>query len=389
MTRTVEPPVMDWIHTAEQEDLRATVRRFLTDTTPLTEVRRLTETEIGYDPAVWARMADDLGLPGLVVGESYGGVGLGPVELALVMEEMGRALLPSPFLAGAVLAAGTLLACDDEAARRDLLPGIVSGRTLATLAPADARGGWDPGEATVRARPADAGPGYVLDGSAAFVLYGHVADLVLVPARTGAGVSLFAVDTRAPGVVRTRMTTLDRTRPQARIELAGTPGRLIGAEGAAEGPLARAVDQATVALAAEQIGGANRCLETSIAYAKERVQFGRPIGSFQAIKHTLADLFVEIELASAAVQHAGWVAAHAPDELPAAAALAKAYASDAYWTTAVATVHVHGGIGFTWEHDTHLYYKRAKAGQVQLGEPARLRERLASAIGLSPDATGA
>ncbi|MEV0084755.1 acyl-CoA dehydrogenase family protein [Saccharopolyspora sp. NPDC050642] len=371
----------DWLHSDEQEELQRTVRRFLQNTCPTTEVRRIMETDLGHDPAVWARMADELGLQGLMIPEEYGGVGLGAVELALVMEEMGRALLPAPFLASSVLAAGALLASDDEAAKRNLLPGIASGRSIATVAPVDDRGGWGPDGARIQARRR--GSGFALDGVVTFVLDGHVADLVLVPARTDNGVSLFAVTADGPGVTRTRSTTLDRTRPQARIELAGTPASLIGVEGTATSWLARAVDRAAVALAAEQIGGARHCLEASIGYAKERVQFGRPIGSFQAVKHALADLFIEIELASAAVQHAAWAAEHASGELPAAAALAKAYASDAYWHTAVANVHVHGGIGFTWEHDAHLYFKRAKSSQVQLGEPAVLRERLAREIGLA------
>jgi alkylation response protein AidB-like acyl-CoA dehydrogenase len=215
-----------------------------------------------------------------------------------------------------------------------------------------------------------------------FVLDGHVANLLVVAARTPAGLGLFAVEGDAPGLTRTPLATMDQTRKQARLELAGTPGRLIGADGGASAGLSRTLDLAAVALAAEQVGGAQRCLDMSVEYAKERVQFGRPIGSFQAIKHKCADMLLEVESAKSAAYYAGWAAAESSDELPVVASLAKAYCSDAYFHAAAENIQIHGGIGFTWEHDAHLYFKRAKSSELLLGDPTYHRELLAQRIGL-------
>jgi alkylation response protein AidB-like acyl-CoA dehydrogenase len=364
----------------EQEELRRSVRRFLDDKSPIPEVRRLMETTDGYDPAVWGQMGTQLGLQGLAIPEEYGGSGFTYVELIVVLEEMGRSLLCAPYFATIALAANAILTSGDDAAKKELLPGVATGDTVATLAFTEDNGRWDEGGiATTATR---AGDGWTLDGHKMFVLDGHVANLLVVAARTSAGLSLFAVEGTAPGLSRTPLATMDQTRKQARLELAGVPGRLIGTDGGASAGLSRTLDLAAVALAAEQVGGAQRCLDMSVEYAKERVQFGRPIGSFQAIKHKCADMLLEVESAKSAAYYAGWAAADSSDELPVVASLAKAYCSDAYFHAAAENIQIHGGIGFTWEHDAHLYFKRAKSSELLLGDPTYHRELLAQRIGL-------
>jgi alkylation response protein AidB-like acyl-CoA dehydrogenase len=364
----------------EQEELRKSVRRFLDDKSPEAEVRRLMETTDGYDPAVWSQMAQQLGLQGLAVPEEFGGSGYTYVELIVVLEEMGRALLCAPYFSSVALAANALLTSGDDGAKKDYLPGIASGETIATLALTEPAGRWD--EAGVTMAATGSGDSWALDGAKSFVIDGHTAGLILVPARTRGGVSLFAVAGDAPGLTRTPLATMDQTRKQAKLEFAGTPARLVGAEGGAWPGLSKTLDLAAVALAAEQVGGAQRVLDMSVEYAKVRVQFGRPIGSFQAIKHKCADMLLEVESAKSAAYYAGWAAAEDSDELPVVASLAKAYCSDAYFHAAAENIQIHGGIGFTWEHPAHLYFKRAKSSELYLGDPTYHRELLAQRIGL-------
>jgi alkylation response protein AidB-like acyl-CoA dehydrogenase len=363
----------------EQEELRKSVRRFLEDKSPESEVRRLMETTEGYDTAVWNQMGQQLGLQGLSIPEEYGGSGYSYVELIIVLEEMGRALLAAPYFS-TVLAANALLTSGDDAAKKELLPGIAAGDTIATLALTEDSGRWDLDGIQLQATKS--GDGYTLDGHKMFVLDGHTANLIIVAARTGDGVSLFAVEGDASGLTRTPLATMDQTRKQARLEFAGTPARLIGSEGGAAAGLQKTLDLAAVALAAESVGGAQKCLEMSVEYAKVRVQFGRPIGSFQAIKHKCADMLLEVESAKSAAYYAGWAAADDNDELPVVASLAKAYCSDAYFHAAAENIQIHGGIGFTWEHPAHLYFKRAKSSELLLGDPTYHRELLAQRIGL-------
>jgi alkylation response protein AidB-like acyl-CoA dehydrogenase len=365
--------------TAEQEELRRSVRRFLDDTSPMGEVRRLMDTEEGCDPAVWRRMAD-LGLQGIHVPEALGGAGLGQVELSVVLEELGRTLACPPYFSTVGLAVNALLTSGDEAAQRDLLPRLAAGEATATLAVLEPAGTWDLDALGTRARRD--GAGWVVDGVKAFVVDGHTADVVLVAARAPGGLSVFAVEGGAPGLERLPVPQLDQTRKLARLELSSTPARLVGEEGSAGGWLPRALDLAAVALASEQVGGAQRCLELSVDYAKSRHQFGRPIGSFQAIKHRCADMLLRVESARAAAYYAAWAAAEDAEELPAVASLARAYCSEAYSWVAGETIQVHGGIGFTWEHDAHLYFKRAKASELLLGDPAHHRELLLRRIGI-------
>jgi alkylation response protein AidB-like acyl-CoA dehydrogenase len=338
------------------------------------------ETTEGYDPAVWSQMAQQLGLQGLIIPEEYGGSGYTYVELIVVLEEMGRALLCAPYYASIALAVNTLLASGDDNAKKEFLPGLASGETIATVALAEDSGRWD--EAGITLTATRAGDGWTLDGHKSFVLDGHTANLLIVPGRTDAGISLFAVDGSASGLTRTPLSTMDQTRKQARLEFAGTPGRLIGEDGGGWTTLSRVLDLGAVALAAEQVGGAQKCLDMSVEYAKVRVQFGRPIGSFQAIKHKCADMLLEVESAKSAAYYAGWAAAEDSEELPTVACLAKAYCSDAYFHAAAENIQIHGGIGFTWEHDAHLYFKRAKSSELYLGDPTYHRELLAQRIGL-------
>jgi alkylation response protein AidB-like acyl-CoA dehydrogenase len=367
---------------AEQEELRASVRRFLADRAPMSRVRELMETADGIDRAVWDQAGSQLGLMGLAIPEEYGGAGFSFVELVVVLEEMGRALLCAPFFSSAVLAAGALLAGHDEDAKKAYLPGIASGEVVATLALTEDSGRWDEGGVTAVATPAPDGGGWLISGEKSFVIDGHLASLILVVARSETGVSLFAVDGDAPGLTRTPMPTMDQTRKQARLVFTSVPARLIGTPGEAWPVVARALDRAAVALAAEQVGGAQRVLEMSVEYAKVRVQFGRPIGSFQAVKHKCADMLLAVESAKSAAYYAAWAASEDNEELPVMASLAKAYCSEAYFQAAAETIQIHGGIGFTWDHPAHLYFKRAKSSEVILGDPAYHRELLAQRIGI-------
>jgi alkylation response protein AidB-like acyl-CoA dehydrogenase len=274
---------MNFAFTEEQDELRRTVRSFLDAKSPESAVREQMETEDGFDRAVWTQMAEQMGLQGMHIPEEFGGSGFSYVELGIVLEEMGRALLCAPFFSTVVLAANALLLCGDEAAQRDYLPGIASGETIATLAFTEPSGRWD--EAGIEMTATAVGDGHTLTGTKMFVIDGHSADLVLVLARTDAGISLFAAEGDAVGLTRTPLATMDQTRKQARLEFADTPARLIESEGIGWDFVARVLDLAAVGLAAEQVGGAQKVLEMAVEYAKVRVQFGRPIGSFQAIKH--------------------------------------------------------------------------------------------------------
>jgi alkylation response protein AidB-like acyl-CoA dehydrogenase len=364
----------------EQEELRRSVRRFLEDKSPETEVRRLMETTEGYDPAVWEQMGSQLGLQGLAIPEEFGGSGYTYVELIVVLEEMGRALLCAPYFSTVALAANLLLASGDGAAKKDYLPGIADGSKIATVALAEASGRWD--EAGVTLEATGSGNSWTLSGEKLYVLDGHTADLVLVAARTAAGVSVFAVDKGANGFVAEALSTMDQTRKQARLTFSSTPARLVGTDGAGWAAISKMLDLAAVALAAEQVGGAQFVLEMAVEYAKNRVQFGRPIGSFQAIKHKCADMLLEVESAKSAAYYAGWAAAEDNEELPVVASLAKSYCSEAYFHATAENIQIHGGIGFTWEHPAHLYFKRAKSSELLFGDPTYHRELLAQRIGL-------
>ncbi len=371
---------MNFGFSEEQDELRRLVRRFLEEKSPESEVRRLMATDDGYDPAVWKQMADQLGLQAMIIPEAYGGAGFGHVESLVVFEEMGAALLCAPYFSTVALATNALLSAGDEAASQEWLPSIASGETIATLAFTEDSGRWD--LASIAATARDKGGTWSITGHKNYVIDGHLADLILVAAVTPAGLSLFAVNGDAPGLTRTALATMDQTRKQARLEFDGTPAALIGVDGAAAPVLERTLQLAAVALAAEQVGGAQRVLDNAVEYAKNRIQFGRPIGSFQAIKHKCADMLLEVESAKSAAYYGAWAADADDDELALAASLAKSYCSEAYFHCAGENIQIHGGIGFTWEHHAHLYFKRAKSSELLLGDPAYHRELLAQQLGI-------
>ena len=369
---------MNFAFSEEQEELRKSVRRFLDEKSPITEVRRLMETEAGYDEAVWKLMAEQLGLQGLIIPEAQGGSGYSYVELIVVLEEMGKSLLCAPFFSTVALAANLAMIINDDNCKSALTS--IAGGAVATVAFTEANGKWT--EDGITATATKSGDGWVINGEKMFVLDGHTANLIGVAARTDKGVSIFGVSGEAAGLTKTPLSTMDQTRKQAKLTFVNTPGDLLGEEGKGWEYLVKMLDLAAVALAAEQVGGAQKCLDMSVEYAKVRVQFGRPIGSFQAIKHKCADMLLETESAKSAAYYAGWAAAENNDELPVVASLAKAYCSDAYFHAAAENIQIHGGIGFTWEHDAHLYFKRAKSSELLLGDPTYHRELLAQRIGI-------
>lgn len=341
---------MKLVLSEEQRELREAVRGFLRTASPLPKVRD------GYDPKVYARLNGELGLSGLIVPEEYGGAGAGLSELAVVLEETGAALLPGPFLATAFTALALTATPDKE-----LLTGIAEGRVAATL---------DQGELSF--------DGSAASGTLPRVLTGMEADVLVAPAPSGGGGKvLLAVELAGPGVRRTALEPLDLTRGLAEVVLESAPARVLG-----PAPQAGVGDRLCVALAAEQLGVMRVALESIVAYAKVRVAFGRYIGSYQGVKHKLADMHGKLEQAESIVRYAAWAADESPEELPEAAALAQAYVGRACFEVARDHLLLHGGIGYTWEHDAHLFYKRAKADEVLLGPPRIHRARLAQLLEL-------
>ncbi len=378
---------MRFAFTDEQDELRRSVRRILDAGGGVAGARRAMLTADHHDAPLWRVLAREIGLAGLIVPEPHGGAGLGWVELVAVMEELGRALACVPFLSTACLATAAILETGTADQHARLLPPIARGDGTAALAWLEASGDPDPAAITTTARSA-AGGEIILDGTKRFVIDGHTADLLLVIARAPGsagteGLAIYAVPAATPGVQRHRLPTMDATRALAEVGFTDVRVPASAALGAGGWPaIARALALGHIGLAAEQVGGAQRCLDLSVEYAKVRHQFGRPIGSFQAIQHTLAELFVLVESARSAAYYAGWAAAHAPDELDAAAAAAGSYCGDAFFQCAADTIQVHGGIGFTFEHDAHLFFKRARAGRTVLGSPAHHREQVARMLGL-------
>ncbi|MEU8706887.1 acyl-CoA dehydrogenase family protein [Streptomyces sp. NPDC048565] len=352
--------------TEEQEELRSAVRSLLTH---------------HQGEAAWGPLATQMGAAALAVPEEYGGVGGGARDVHVLMEELGRSLSPLPCLGSAVLTAGALLASGDKEACGRLLPGLADGTSVGTLAWAE-EGSWEPAALRTEAVRGAEG-GWLLTGAKEHVLDWPGIGVLLVAARTAAGVTLFEVDPGAAGVRRTPLPTMDGTRGQARWVLDGAAGRLLGADGDGARVLEHVRDLACAALAAEQVGAAARCLELTVAYARDRVQFGRPIGSFQAVKHRLADAYVLVESARSAALGAAFAADEDPGALPRAAAVAKSVCSEAFSAVAGEMIQLHGGIGITWEHDAHRYFKRAHGSGELFGAPAHHRARLAAGLGLT------
>jgi len=376
--------------TDEQRDLRDAVRGLLA------HQQRRAPGDGGDGRPLWRRLCGEIGVAGLAIPQRYGGAGAGPVETHIVMEELGRDLTWAPLLGSGVLAAQALLASGDGAACERLLPAIADGSAVATLAWAGEAGRWDPGEAACAARPAgptqpappsrpapSAGPGWELAGEAHHVLDGDLADVLLVAARAPDGIALFEVDPGQRGVTRRAVTTMDTSRRLAVVRLDGAAGRPAGS-GTGRAALARARDLACIALSAEQVGAAQRALELTVAYTKVRVQFGRPIGSFQALQHRMADLHVMVEsarsLSYAAASAAAVSAAGGAGDLGLRAAAAKAYCSETLTRVAGEMIQLHGAIGITWEHEAHRYFKRAHGAAHLFGTPSEHVARVAAAV---------
>ena len=377
---------MNFAFTEEQQELRDAARAFLADHSGSEPVRAAMASELGYDAEVWKRIGSELGWPAVIVPEEAGGIGLGAVELVALLEPMGEHLLCSPFFATVGLATPAVLAAGTAEQQARWLGPLAEGETRAALATTEV--GAAPDAVTlVATREGDA---YRLDGAKRYVVDGHSADWLVVSARAPGtsgddGVSLFVVTGDAAGLTRTALPTMDQTRRQAELRFDGVvvaADARLGEEGVAAPALQHALDHGALALAAECVGGAQRCLELSVAYAKEREQFGRPIGSFQAIKHKCADMMVLVETARSAAYYAACVAAEGRSEFGVAASLAKAYCSESYYRCAAESIQIFGGVGFTWEYDPHLYFKRARASEALLGTPAWHRERVARSIGL-------
>jgi alkylation response protein AidB-like acyl-CoA dehydrogenase len=379
---------MDFSFDEEQQQLRETARAFLDEHSDSERVRVAMDSELGYDPQVWKQIGAELGWTAVTIPDAYGGLDLTAVELVALLEVMGESLLCAPYFSSVCLGANALMIAGSEEQKQEHLPAIAEGQSIATLALTEASGRWDAGGIAATAR-ADGGD-FVLSGAKRFVLDGHCADLIIVACRAEGtsgsdGVGLFAVSADAVGLERVATPSMDQTRRVAdvtlndvRVPAAAALGDPTGAAGA----LSQILDLAALGLAAEQVGGAQRTLDMTVAYAKERVQFGRPIGTFQAIKHRCADMMLAVESARSAAYYAACVAAEGSDEFPVNASLAKATASDAFFQCGAGAIQIFGGVGFTWEYDVHLYFKRAKSSEIFLGDPSYHRELVAQRIGL-------
>ncbi len=370
---------MQFIFTSEQLQFREMVQRFLKEKSPSSEVRRLMETETGFDEKIWKQLSEELGLQSLPIPERYGGAGFGSVELGIVMEEMGRSLLCAPYFSTTVLAASAILNAGSEEQKQTLLPGIAEGSVRATLAMTEVNGIWGASGIQLVAEVKDGS--IVLSGEKSFVVDGHTANLLIVVARmkgtTGSeGITFFTVKEEAAGLEKTLLKSMDTTRKLARLKFVDVEAQLLGVEAGGYEAFLNTQDRAVIALANEMVGGAQYLLDSAIAYSKIRMQFGRVIGSFQAIKHKCADMLLELELAKSAAYYAAAALEEEGTNIPALASMAKSAAGDAYMHIAAETIQIHGGIGFTWDQDTHLWFKRAKSSEVYLGGPAYHRERL-------------
>ena len=378
---------MDFGFSEEQEMLRKSARDFLAKESPMTYVRQMMEDDRGFTDAQWKKMAE-LGWMGLILPEQYGGAGLDFVDLVVVLEEMGRVVLPGPFFSTVILGGVALLEGGSPAQKERYLPRLAAGDLRLTLAQLEPNARWDAEGIELEARKVT--DGYRLSGTKLFVPDAHVVDLLVVAGRTpgskgGEGVSLFLVDAKSPGITTTLLKTMDQTRKLCEVVLqdVSVPAdRVLGEPGKGWQLLERIVDRGKVGICAEMCGGAARVLEMSVEYAKVREQFGRPIGSFQAIQHKCANMLVEVESSKSATYYAAWAVANGVAESPLAAAMAKAYCSDAYRHTAGEGILIHGGIGFTWEHDMHIYFKRAKSSEVTFGDATWNREIVAQLIQL-------
>lgn len=382
---------MDFAFNDEQREIQAGAKRLMAETASLDQVVELSNSELGYDPDAYKQIAE-LGWTGMHIPEEHGGVGLTYVELIVVLEQMGGSLYPSPFFASVCLAANALIEgakiaplSDDNAA---LLAAIAAGEKTATLAYTEPGGRYIPPDVHLEARRD--GDDYILNGVKSYVLDGHTADAIITVARQGDAdgeIVLLAVPGDAVGLTRNEAHAVDPTRKLASLEFTDVrvpASAAIGDPESAWSTLNPTMQLGAVALAAESLGGAQHCFDTALAYTKDRYQFGKPIASFQAVKHICADLLMGVEGSRSAAYYAGWVAAEQREELPAIAPLAKAQVAEAYWDTARANIQLHGGIGFTYEHEAHYYYRRATSSRVLLGDTSFNREMLLQGLGVAP-----
>jgi len=351
--------------TESQEFLKDSARKFFAGECPSAEMRRLMETDTAYDPALWSKLTDQ-GYTGIIFSEAFGGVGLGKVELMLLMEEAGRALLPGPLFSTVALAGSVLDSVGSLAHKNKYLAPICRGAARATVAVVESNASWNPRDVQL------SGVHGKITGEKLFVSDAAVADFIIVVARNG----VFVVDSKARGLRISPMRAMDLTRKLYAVEFNDTPAEEIGSTA----NLARAFDIATAALAAELVGGMQRTLDISVAYAKTRKQFGKPIGMFQAVQHQCADMYLETESARSAVYYAGWALEENSPDASTAVSIAKMYASDAGRTVGNRGIQIHGGMGFTWENDVHLYYRRAKGSETAFGDATFHRERIASLV---------
>jgi alkylation response protein AidB-like acyl-CoA dehydrogenase len=348
-----------------QQMLKENARKFFAGECPMDEVRRLMATDTAYDAALWAKMAEQ-GYTGIIFPEEYGGVGLGKVELILLMEEAGRALLPGPFFSAVALAGAVIDAVASAEQKKKYLAPICSGEARSTVAFLEAGASWDPAHLQI------GGVNGKLTGDKLFVTDAAVADWIVVVARNG----VFLADAKASGIETSPMSGMDLTRKLYSVRFNDTPAERLGNAAG----LARGLDVATAALVAEMVGGMQRTLDVTVEYAKVRKQFGKAIGSFQAVQHQCADMFVETESARSAAYYAAWALEENAPDAAVAVSIAKMYASDTSRTVGNRGIQVHGGMGFTWENDVHLYYRRAKASETAFGDATFHRERIARLV---------
>lgn len=363
--------------TDEIVELRSMVREFCEEFSGESVVRTTMESEAGHNPVLWRRLGTELGVLGLAVPESYGGDDVGLVAQAVVVDELGAALVCGPVLGTLALAMPALCTISDEDAKNDLLPSLCSGERIATLAAPLAEGSLDTAAVSVTATPD--GDGWTLSGAVAQVPDGGTADTILVVA-TADSPALFAVDAGAAGLTRTPLTTLDLTRRQASVAFDSTPARLLATGDEAQAACERAALVAAVLLAVESVGGSQRMLDVTVAHVSTRKQFGQPVGAFQAVKHRCANMLIAVETARSAAYHGAWALQDGTDDPRLAASLAKAVASETYSSVTAAAIQLHGGIGFTWEGSPHLYFKRATTDALTVGTATQHLDRVAELV---------
>lgn len=369
---------MRFYFTDEQEQFRQVVGKFLNDKISSAKVREDMSSAEGFDRQIWHAMSEELGLIGVHIPETHGGAGFGYAELCIALEEMGRNLLCSPYFGTTVMAATTILLAGSEEQQQQLLPPLANGQQTATVAITEPDGGW--GIEGIASAATKKNGAYVINGVKKFVVDGQTANTVIVAAReslskTQDTISLFYLHANAEGLTRRPLNTIDATRRLSQLEFSDVSAERLGSTENQNQIVKKILDIASIALANEMVGGAERLLSDAVEYAKIRMQFGRPIGSFQAIKHHCADMLLAVELAKSAAYYAGAAADENDPELPMLASLAKALAADTYMKTAAQCLQIHGGIGFTWDHDLHLWFKRAKSSEVFLGDASYHRER--------------